>query len=216
MFSMSILASVIQSNRLPFAPPRAVADLVLVGHKGGHTIMTKIKSFTVGLPVTELKRAVDWYRQLLGEVEEVNPAPGVWEFQIVPSGWLQLFESEINEPNQSVMRFESHDIEASRMLASSLSINVAAATHAIEVVIRPERVYCALFAEETRSIHFHLFPRTAWLLSQYAAAHPADREISGPRLLDWARRTFHRPISTDYTETVQAILRELELTVWER
>ena len=86
--------------------------------------MTKIKSFTVGLPVTELKRAVEWYRQLLGEVEEVNPAPEVWEFQIVPSGWLQLFESEINEPNQSVMRFESHDIEASRMLASSISINV--------------------------------------------------------------------------------------------
>src|SRR6476620_7650229 len=86
--------------------------------------MTKIKSFTVGLPVTELKRAVEWYRQLLGEVEEVNPAPGVWEFQIVPSGWLQLFESEINEANKSVIRFESHDIEASRMLASSLSINI--------------------------------------------------------------------------------------------
>src|SRR4030095_16986556 len=102
----------------------AVAHLVLVGHKGGHTIVTKIKSFTVGLPVTELKRAVEWYRQLLGEVEEVNPAPGVWEFQIVPSGWLQLFESEINETNQSVVRFESHDIEASRMLASSLSINL--------------------------------------------------------------------------------------------
>ena len=45
--------------------------------------MTTIKSFTVGLPVTELKRAVEWYRQLLGEVEEVNPTPGVWEFQIV-------------------------------------------------------------------------------------------------------------------------------------
>jgi hypothetical protein len=86
--------------------------------------MTKIKSFTVGLPATELKRAVEWYSRLLGEVEEVNPAPGVWEFQIVPSGWLQLFESEINESNQSVMRFESHDIEASRMLASNLSINV--------------------------------------------------------------------------------------------
>jgi len=37
---------------------------------------------------------------------------------------LQLFESEINEPNKSVVRFESYDIEASRMLASSLSINV--------------------------------------------------------------------------------------------
>ena len=80
----------------------------------------------------------------------------------------------------------------------------------------PERVYCALFAEETRSIHFHLFPRTAWLLSQYAAMHPADREISGPRLLDWARRTFHRPISTDYTETVEAIFREFDLAVSER
>ena len=86
--------------------------------------MTKVKTFTVGLPVTDLNSAVEWYRRLLGEVEEVNPAPGVWEFQIVPSGWLQLFESEINEPNQSVVRFESHDIEASRMLASSLSINL--------------------------------------------------------------------------------------------
>jgi hypothetical protein len=46
--------------------------------------------------------------------------------------------------------------------------------------------------------------------------HPADHEISGPRLLDWARRTFHRSISTDYTETVQAIFRQLELAVSER
>ena len=86
--------------------------------------MTKVKTFTVGLAVTDLNSAVEWYRRLLGEVEEVNPAPGVWEFQIVPSGWLQLFESEINKPNQSVVRFESQDIEASRMLASSLSINL--------------------------------------------------------------------------------------------
>jgi lactoylglutathione lyase len=86
--------------------------------------MTKVKTFTVGLPVTDLNGAVEWYRRLLGEVEEVNPAPGVWEFQIVPLGWLQLFESRINERNQSVVRFESHDIDASRMLASSLSINV--------------------------------------------------------------------------------------------
>jgi len=86
--------------------------------------MTKVKTFTVGLPVTNLNSAVEWYRRLLGEVEELSPARGVWEFQIVPSGWLQLFESEINEPTQSVVRFESHDIDASRILASSLSINV--------------------------------------------------------------------------------------------
>ena len=101
-----------------------VAQLGLVGYIGAFHIMTKVKTFTVGLPVTDMNSAVEWYRRLLGEVEEINPAPGVWEFQIVPSGWLQLFESEINEPNQSVVRFESHDIEASRMLASTLSTNV--------------------------------------------------------------------------------------------
>jgi lactoylglutathione lyase len=103
--------------------PRRSLSLA-VAHKGGHTIMTRIKSFTVGLPVTELKRAVEWYRQLLGEVEEVNPAPGVWEFQIISSGWLQLFESEINNPNLAVVRFESDDIEASRMQALSLGTDV--------------------------------------------------------------------------------------------
>jgi lactoylglutathione lyase len=96
--------------------------------------MTRIRSFTVGLPVTDLKRAVEWYRQLLGDVEEIHPAPGVWEFKIVASGWLQLLESEINEPNSSVVRFESHDIEASRMLATSLGINVGQIETAPEAV----------------------------------------------------------------------------------
>jgi len=80
--------------------------------------------------------------------------------------------------------------ELGRDALASLGPTLAAVTRAIEVVIRPERVYCALFAEETRSVHFHLFPRSAWLLSQYATAHPADYEISGPRLLDWRATTL--------------------------
>jgi predicted enzyme related to lactoylglutathione lyase len=86
--------------------------------------MAKIKSFTVGLPVADMKRGVAWYRRLLGEVEEINPAPGVWEFQIISSGWLQLFESEPNSSNPAVVRFESDDIEASRMLVVSLGSDV--------------------------------------------------------------------------------------------
>ena len=86
--------------------------------------MTKVNTFTVGLPVTDLNSAVEWYRRLLGEVEEVNPAPGVWEFQVISSGWLQLFESEINSPQLAVVRFESDDIEASRMQALSLGTDV--------------------------------------------------------------------------------------------
>jgi hypothetical protein len=29
---------------------------------GGFRIMTKVKTFTVGLPVTDLNSAVEWYR----------------------------------------------------------------------------------------------------------------------------------------------------------
>ena len=86
--------------------------------------MTNVKTFTVGLPVTHLNTAVEWYRRLLGEVDEVNPAPGVWEFQITSSGWLQLFEREINHPSLAVVRFQSDDIEARRMQALSLDTDV--------------------------------------------------------------------------------------------
>src|SRR5690349_715437 len=78
---------------------------------------------------------------------------------------------------------------------SALGATLVAATRAIEAVVNPRRVYCALFAEETRSVHFHLFPRSDWLLSSYSSAHPEDAEISGPRLMDWARRTFQKPIA---------------------
>jgi predicted enzyme related to lactoylglutathione lyase len=86
---------------------------------------TKIKSFTVGLPVADLNSAVEWYRRLLGNVEEINPAPGVCEFQIISSGWLQLFEGEPIGSNRAVVRFESGDLEASRTLALSLGTDVS-------------------------------------------------------------------------------------------
>lgn len=85
---------------------------------------TRIQSFTVGLPVADLNSAVEWYRRLLGAVEEINPAPGVWEFQIISSGWLQIFEGEPSGSNPAVVRFESGDVEASRMLAMSLGTDV--------------------------------------------------------------------------------------------
>jgi diadenosine tetraphosphate (Ap4A) HIT family hydrolase len=91
----------------------------------------------------------------------------------------------------------------------ALGVSLAAATHAIELVVRPQRVYCAFFAEETASVHFHLFPRTNWLLSSYMRAHPKDTDISGPRLLDWARSTFSGPAARDYEQTTQAIFSAL-------
>jgi hypothetical protein len=77
---------------------------------------------------------------------------------------------------------------------AALGPTLAIVTAAIEAVVQPQRVYCALFSEETRSVHFHLFPRTEWLIVKYFAAHPHETEISGPRLMDWARLTFRKQI----------------------
>ena len=92
----------------------------------------------------------------------------------------------------------------------ALGITLAAATRAIEAVVQPRRVYCALFAEETGSVHFHLFPRLDWLMSSYLRAHPDDADISGPRLLDWARSTFRDPPTDDYHRTTEEIFRVLQ------
>ena len=92
---------------------------------------------------------------------------------------------------------------------NALGATLAAATRAIESVVHPRRVYCALFAEETGSVHFHLFPRTDWLLSSYSRAHPEDTVVSGPRLLDWARSTFREPLTDDFRQTTDAIFHAL-------
>jgi hypothetical protein len=94
----------------------------------------------------------------------------------------------------------------------SLGPTLALATQAIETVVAPERVYCALFAEQSRNIHFHLFPRTTALTEKYAAAHPDEHEISGPRLMDWARRVFQQPIvqngRAEALEKIRVFLRQ--------
>lgn len=96
--------------------------------------MADIKSFTIGLPVADLGAAIAWYQRLLGDVEAIEPAPGVWECRIVPSGWLQLFEGEPSGRNAAIVRFESGDIEGSHALASTLGADVTA------IVTVPEAV----------------------------------------------------------------------------
>src|SRR5215469_10408418 len=91
-----------------------------------------------------------------------------------------------------------------------LGPTLAASTRAVEAVVQPERIYCLLFGEETQSVHFHLFPRTKWLLSEYTLSHPDDHQVSGPRLLDWARQTFRLPISSDYHQIMQRIFHEID------
>jgi diadenosine tetraphosphate (Ap4A) HIT family hydrolase len=93
---------------------------------------------------------------------------------------------------------------------ASLGPTIATVTRAIEAVVQPQRVYCTSFSEQTHSIHFHLFPRTERLTAEYLAAHPHRTEISGPLLLDWARKAFRPPtFLAERNDTLQKIAEHL-------
>jgi diadenosine tetraphosphate (Ap4A) HIT family hydrolase len=135
------------------------------------------------------------------------PKRNVWanaHFRVEPCASCPIAGYLIVSPRVRVSSLADLSSDAQDALGRTL----AAATRAIESVARPQRVYCALFAEESGSVHFHLFPRSDSLLSSYSRAHPEDRDISGPRLLDWARSTFHHP-AVDYDQTTEAIFRVL-------
>ena len=126
-------------------------------------------------------------------------------FRIEPCSNCRIAGYLIVSPRVRVSSLAELSPEAQEALGPTLT----AATRAIEELVHPRRVYCLLFAEETGSVHFHLFPRSDWLLSLYSRAHPEDAEVSGPRLLDWARSTFRDHAADDYDRTTSAIFRAL-------
>jgi len=74
-------------------------------------------------------------------------------------------------------------------MARALGEALARASAALEAATGAERVYVLSFCEVDRRLHFHLFPRTAWLLEAFRAATgagPADA-VDGPALFGWAR-----------------------------
>jgi len=88
---------------------------------------------------------------------------------------------------------------------------LAVATRAIEAVIAPIRVYCALFGEEQETMHFHVFPRTSEVTAEYLLVHPEQAaRIHGPMLLDWARTRYKGSADEVFraVSTVLAPLRE--------
>jgi len=75
--------------------------------------------------------------------------------------------------------------------AGRLGAMLAAAARAIELAVGAERVYVLSFCEVEPRLHFHLFPRTRWLLDAFRAATGAGLgPPSGPALFEWARATF--------------------------
>ncbi len=98
--------------------------------------------------------------------------------------------------------------------ARALGETLARAVSAIERAVGAERVYVLSFCEIDRRLHFHLFPRTPWLLKEYFKANfNANEPIDGPMLFAWARGAFgpgsHMPKGTPDMGTVGSDLREI-------
>jgi glyoxylase I family protein len=86
--------------------------------------MANITSITVGLPSTDLERSTAWYLKLFGTIPQLNPAPGVVEFQILDQIWLQVMDGLGQERPGYVLRVGVDDIEAQCALLRQRGVEV--------------------------------------------------------------------------------------------
>jgi diadenosine tetraphosphate (Ap4A) HIT family hydrolase len=138
---------------------------------------------------------------------------------------LMIFEDEMFRlqqnaecpvPGYLILRLKGPEVSLAQLPpkdAKRLGEMLTLAANAIEQAVKPERIYVLSFCEVDRQLHFHLFPRTAWLLREYFKANDcANAAVNGPMLFAWARGAFrpgsHLPKGTPDIETVCKILRE--------
>jgi hypothetical protein len=84
----------------------------------------RLTSVTIGLPVASLPDASAWYARLLDRTSDLEPVPGVEEFEPIPGCWLQLFEGPPGQGCAGVVRFGVTDVQAERARLVGLGIPV--------------------------------------------------------------------------------------------
>ena len=120
-------------------------------------------------------------------------------------------------PGYLILRVKGEETALAQMVqgtAMQLGVILARAAAAVELVVKSERVYVLSFCEIEPRLHFHLFPRTAWLLKEYFKANDcASDPVNGPMLFEWARSSFgpgsHMPKGTPDLESACGIMREI-------
>jgi predicted enzyme related to lactoylglutathione lyase len=84
-----------------------------------------VETLTVGIPVSNLESATEWYRRLLPEKPESDPGPGVHEFELRPGLWLQLLETETQPRSESIVRIGVADVEHEHARAEGLGVDTS-------------------------------------------------------------------------------------------
>lgn len=86
--------------------------------------MVQVTSVTVGLPVSDLATAREWYEAALGlDGPDIEPAEGVVEYQLGPV-WLQLGEGEQVGAGGAVLRLGVSDVHAERARMVAMGVDV--------------------------------------------------------------------------------------------
>jgi lactoylglutathione lyase len=89
-----------------------------------------IASATVGLPVSDLQKAIDWYRRVFElDAPDLEPAEGVVEFQVGPL-WLQLGEEPTARSGAEVVtRFGVDDVRREHGRLEAMGVAVGPLEH---------------------------------------------------------------------------------------
>ncbi len=89
-------------------------------------------------------------------------------------------------PTQTVKSLTEMTTPALALLGPTLQL----AVRALENVLRPQNIYCTKFGESDGTVHFHVFPRTQSLTSEYQRENSDSEGIDGPRLMSWANSKY--------------------------
>lgn len=93
-----------------------------------------VKSVTIGLPVSNLEEAANWYEKLLMSDEKITPVEGVIEYQI-GSDWIQLFEEKMTI-SENVLRLEVEDLDTEFERLKTLGVIVDGVIEDVPGIIR--------------------------------------------------------------------------------
>jgi len=140
------------------------------------------------------------------------------KFMIFEDEMFSLEQSAVCPiPGYLILRLKGPEASLAQLpkkTAQQLGVMLKRVANAIEQAVMPERVYVLSFCEVDPRLHYHLFPRTAWLLKEYFKANDcANDPVNGPMLFEWTRGAFgpgsRVPKGTPDIETACAIMRDL-------
>ena len=111
-------------------------------------------------------------------------------FQIKPGdgctipGYLIIF-AKIQAASVDQLSFEAQ---------TGLGQTIALAHRAINEMMQPQRIYTLSLGELLHQVHFHIFPRTAEMLTHYRQQNHLSSGVSvdGALLFSWARQYYQQ------------------------